>query len=335
MPFAVAAGVGAVAGLAGSALQANATSSAANQKAIGAQQKAQAQERADLAPWIRQARAEARNHHRRRSADRGEWSTDAATAAMANFQSAVPVIGFSCNSAQGLRAVDASAAAVEHAPLRRRDQGGANLWRGASRTRISPTTTTGFSTCRSWVKRGGQHRCRRYLLDGHGCRANRPQRGQRSSQHLRERGEDHRQHRQYPGQLFDLDQNALGPSLGQGALGFEPRRHRDHVGPGLGGNTHKDDRPCPSSRHGPSRTQRPTCCVPTRSPPLSRRPPRPRNRRSATSPSTRPKLGIEQQQLDATRAGNAALVGNGTMPGTTDERRRTNGGGGRSGRRRG
>ena len=40
------------------------------------------------------------------------------------------------------------------------------------------------------------------------------------------------------------------------------------------------------------------------------------------------KLGIEQQKLDATRAGNAALVGNGTMPGTTDA---TAGGGGTGG----
>ena len=40
------------------------------------------------------------------------------------------------------------------------------------------------------------------------------------------------------------------------------------------------------------------------------------------------KLGIEQQKLDATRAGNAALVGNGTMPGTTDA---TAGGGGSGG----
>ena len=103
MPFAVAAGVGAVAGLAGSALQANATSSAAD-KATAAQQQAQAQERADLAPWT--GTGGSANTATTNLLDGN--GPDAANAAMANFQSSP---GYQFQLQQGLRATDAGAAA--------------------------------------------------------------------------------------------------------------------------------------------------------------------------------------------------------------------------------
>lgn len=103
MPFAWAAGAAAVAGLAGSALQANAVSGAAN-KATDAQTAAQQQERADLAPWT----GTGGSANTDTSDLLGLNGPDAATAAMGKFQTSP---GYQWELGQGLRAVDAGAAA--------------------------------------------------------------------------------------------------------------------------------------------------------------------------------------------------------------------------------
>lgn len=101
MPWGVAAA--AVAGVAGSALQSGATSSAAD-KATAAQQQAQERARADLQPW-----AATGGLANTASTDLlGLNGPDAATAAFGNYQTSP---GYQWQLGEGLRAVDAGAAA--------------------------------------------------------------------------------------------------------------------------------------------------------------------------------------------------------------------------------
>ena len=103
MPFAWAAGAAAIGTVAGSALQANAASSSAD-KALSAQQAGLAQSRADLSPWT----GTGGSANTDTSDLLGLNGPDAATAAMGKFQSSP---GYQFQLDQGLRAVDAGAAA--------------------------------------------------------------------------------------------------------------------------------------------------------------------------------------------------------------------------------
>jgi hypothetical protein len=107
MPFATAAaigaGVSAVAGIAGSVLQANAVDKASS-KAVDAQQQARDQARADLAPWV----GTGGTANTATSDILGLNGPDAATAARGRFQTSP---GYQWSLDQGLRAVDAGAAA--------------------------------------------------------------------------------------------------------------------------------------------------------------------------------------------------------------------------------
>jgi len=101
--LAIGTGVSAAAGLAGSYMQSQAAGSAAD-KASAAQERALAQSRADLDPWRTTGGAANTG-----SADLlGLNGPDAATAARANFQASP---GYQWQLEQGLRAVDAGAAA--------------------------------------------------------------------------------------------------------------------------------------------------------------------------------------------------------------------------------
>ena len=103
MPFAVAAGVSAAAGIAGSVIQSKAVGDASD-KAIAAQQQGLAQSRADLAPWTTAgsgALAQAQNA----AGLNGQPGYDAA---MQQFHTSP---GYQFSLDQGLRAVDAGAAA--------------------------------------------------------------------------------------------------------------------------------------------------------------------------------------------------------------------------------
>lgn len=102
MPFAWAAGAAAVAGVAGSALQASATKDASG-KAIDAQQAGLAQSRADLAPWT----TSGGTANTATGDILGLNGPDAAKTAMDNFQTSP---GYQFSLDQGLRAVDAGAA---------------------------------------------------------------------------------------------------------------------------------------------------------------------------------------------------------------------------------
>ena len=103
MPFAWAAGAAAIGTVAGSALQANAASSSAD-KALSAQQAGLAQSRADLSPWTTSG-----GSANTATGDLlGLNGPDAATTAMGNFQTSP---GYQFSRDQGLRAVDAGAAA--------------------------------------------------------------------------------------------------------------------------------------------------------------------------------------------------------------------------------
>ena len=104
MPFAAAAaGVSAAAGLAGSAMQANATKSAQS-SANAAQAAAEERARADLAPYNTQGQTALTGA----SNLLGLNGPDAATSARNNFQASP---GYQWSLDQGLRAVDAGAAA--------------------------------------------------------------------------------------------------------------------------------------------------------------------------------------------------------------------------------
>jgi hypothetical protein len=101
MPFAVA---GAVTGIAGGLMQSNAVSSGAGH-ARAAEQQAAAQQRQDLMPW-----ATSGGLANTASADLlGVNGPNAAAAAMANYQTSP---GYQWQLGQGLRAVDAGAAAT-------------------------------------------------------------------------------------------------------------------------------------------------------------------------------------------------------------------------------
>lgn len=103
MPFAVAAGISAGAGLLGGVMQSSAVSGAAD-KSIAAQKEAAAQQRADLMPW-----ATTGGLANTASTDLlGLNGPDAAAAAMANYQTSP---GYQWQYNEGLRAVDAGAAA--------------------------------------------------------------------------------------------------------------------------------------------------------------------------------------------------------------------------------
>ena len=103
MPFGYAAAASAVAGIAGSALQANAVGNASD-KAISAQQQGLAQSRADLAPWTT-AGGQALTGVQDAAGLNGQPGYDAA---MAGFHTSP---GYQFSLDQGLRAVDAGAAA--------------------------------------------------------------------------------------------------------------------------------------------------------------------------------------------------------------------------------
>jgi hypothetical protein len=103
MPFGIAAGVSAAAGIAGSLIQSNAISKG-QKSSIDAQTAARDQARADLSPWTGTG-----GSANTASADLlGLNGPDAATRAMGNF-TASP--GYQWQLGQGLRAVDAGAAA--------------------------------------------------------------------------------------------------------------------------------------------------------------------------------------------------------------------------------
>lgn len=103
MPFAVAAGVSAAAGLAGAALQSNAVSKG-QKSAIDAQTAARDQARADLSPWT----GTGGSANTATANLLGLNGPDAATAAMGNFTSSP---GYQWQLGQGLRAIDSGAAA--------------------------------------------------------------------------------------------------------------------------------------------------------------------------------------------------------------------------------
>jgi hypothetical protein len=105
MPWgmAAAAGISAVAGVGSSLLSSNAASSAAD-KANAAQRQALEQSRADLEPW----RTTGGNANTTVTNLSGANGPDAATAAMADFRTSP---GYAWQLDQGLRAVDAGAAA--------------------------------------------------------------------------------------------------------------------------------------------------------------------------------------------------------------------------------
>jgi hypothetical protein len=103
MPFAWAAGAAAIGTVAGSALQSSAASKSAD-KALSAQQAGLAQSRADLSPWTTSG-----GSANTATGDLlGINGPDAATTAMGNFQTSP---GYQFSRDQGLRAVDAGAAA--------------------------------------------------------------------------------------------------------------------------------------------------------------------------------------------------------------------------------
>jgi hypothetical protein len=103
VPFAVAAGISAGAGLLGGVMQSSAISGAAD-KAAAATREAAAQQRADLAPW-----ATTGGLANTASTDLlGLNGPDAAAAAMANYQTSP---GYQWQLSEGLRATDAGAAA--------------------------------------------------------------------------------------------------------------------------------------------------------------------------------------------------------------------------------
>jgi hypothetical protein len=102
LPFAIAAGVTAGAGLIGGVMQSSAAS-AANDKSIAAQQAAEERSRADLQPWVTAGQPALTAT----SDLLGLNGPDAATAAMGRFQTSP---GYQFQLTEGLRGVDAAAA---------------------------------------------------------------------------------------------------------------------------------------------------------------------------------------------------------------------------------